>query len=371
MTRSSVSIVRCGGYDPDEVEAAVRRAVGLLGGIEKFVRPNSKVLIKPNLLSARRPEEGVDTHPEVLRAVARLLKPVASRILVGDSPGGWALKEIDSVYEKSGAKEVCQQEGLELVKFDKAVYLDGFPIAAVAREVDSIVSIPKLKTHSTNILTGAVKNTFGVVVGMHKAQCHFKAPLPHELAIILVRIFGIATPALSIMDGIVGMEGEGPAAGSLRDIGLILAGGDAVSLDAVFSKIAGVEPLNVPTTAEAVRRNMGIGDLNRIDVVGEKIEKAEIKNFKLPQTARIYKLPRPLIRTVTRRIKFYPFIDRKKCLGCALCFNSCPAKTIKPRGAKFRVETKGCVNCFCCHEVCPYNAIKLRKSFLAKFIIKG
>lgn len=371
MTRSSVSIIRCKTYEPGEPEAAVRRAVGLLGGMERFIKPDSRVLIKPNLLSARSPEEGVDTHPEIIRAVARIVRDITPRIFVGDSPGGWELRDIDKVYEKSGVKKVCSEEGLELVKFDKAVEIEGFPIASITREVDSIISVSKLKTHSTTVLTGAVKNTFGMVVGLHKAQCHLRAPMPDELSRLLVRVFGIVKPALSIMDGVVGMDGEGPAAGSLIHPGLILASRDAVSLDAVFAELAGIDPLSVPTTREASIKNKGIADLDKIDILGEKLEEVRIKRFKLPKASRIYNLPRPLIRGALRRVKFYPLINTKKCQRCGLCFNICPTKTIKKlKNGAFEVGIKNCIHCLCCYEVCPYKAISLRKSLLAKVLIR-
>ena len=217
MNKSYVSIVKCNTYEIDEAEKAVKKSIELLGGIEKFIKPASTVLLKPNLLSARTPDEGVNTHPEIVRAVACCVRAVTPNILVGDSPGGWTLRDIDIVYEKSGINKVCKEEGLKPVKFDKAIEINGFPIAAATKEVDFIISIPKLKTHSTTILTGAIKNTFGMVVGLHKAKCHLKAPDPNEFASLLVKIFGLVTPVLSIMDGVVGMEGEGPAAGNLRN----------------------------------------------------------------------------------------------------------------------------------------------------------
>lgn len=371
MTKSQVSIVRCKTYDTKEVESAVKKSVELLGGIEKFLKPNSKVLIKPNLLSPRLPEEGVDTHPEVIRAVGRLVKTVTSQIFVGDSPGGWNLRDADAVYEKSGIKKVCLEEGFKLVKFDKAIDIDGFPIVTIVKEVDAIISIPKLKTHSTTILTGAIKNTFGMVVGLHKAQCHLKAPMPDEFAKVLVRVFGLVKPALSIMDGIVGMEGEGPAAGDLRNFGLILASPDAVALDAVFSKLIGIDPFKIMTTYEADKRGCGTGDLEKIEVFGEKLEDAKIKNFKLPKTSYLFNLPKPIINIGVKAIKFYPHIDKDKCQRCELCFEICPKKTIKKiNNAEFKVNTKECICCFCCYEVCPYKAIALKKSLLAKVLLR-
>jgi len=369
--RSSVSIVKCSTYKTKEVELAVKKAVDLLGGVEKFIKPESKVLIKPNLLSARPPEEGVDTHPEVIRAVARLIKPITPRILVGDSPGGWELKEVDKVYEKSGVKKVCEEENLELVKFDKATDTEGFPIASVVKEVDSIVSLPKLKTHSVTTLTGAVKNMFGAVVGLAKAQCHLKAPMPDELSRVLVKIFGFTKPTLSIMDGIVGMEGEGPAAGPLRDIGLVLASGDAVALDSILAKIVCLNPSKIPTNLEASKKGEGISDLSKIDTFGEKPEDVRIKNFKLPKSAFVYNLPKPLFRLGLKKIKFYPNVNKGKCQRCELCFKICPKKAIKKlQSGDFEVNIKECIYCFCCYEVCPHKAITLKKSLMARIIMR-
>lgn len=369
--KSRVSIVRCANYKQPEVEDAVKMAIGLLGGIEKFVRPNSKVLLKPNLLSARTPEEGVDTHPEVVRQVARLIKTVTPHIFVGDSPGGWELKDVDQVYEKSGVRKVCLEEGLQLVRFDKAVDLDGFPIAAVAKEVDAIISVPKFKTHMVTMLTGAVKNTFGMVTGPHKAQCHLKASSVDEFADILVRVHALVKPALSIMDGIVGMEGEGPAAGALRNIGLIIASGDAVALDAVMSKLAGINPDEIATTKAAVDKKLGTADLDKIDVLGARLEEVKINNFKLPKTSILRRLPRPLVHFGLNRIKFYPHINKKACKGCGLCFQICPKNAVrKLKNGVYEVNTKECINCFCCHEVCLHNSITLKKSLLAKVLIR-
>ncbi len=371
MTKSRVSIVRCADYKQPEVEGAVKIAVELLGGIEKFVKPNSRVLIKPNLLSARTPEEGVDTHPEVVRAVARLAKTVTPRVLVGDSPGGWGINDIDKIYEKSGMKKICSEENLELVKFDKAVMVEGFPFAAIIKEVDMIISVPKFKSHVTTILTGAVKNMFGVVIGLHKAQCHLRAPTPDKLANIVAHVYSLAKPALSIMDGIVGMEGEGPAAGHLRNFGIILASSDAVSLDAVLTELAGIGPHKVLTTYEAQRRGCGIADLNRIEITGERLEDVKIAHFKLPKTSILFNLSKPIFDAGVKAVKFSPHILKKECKRCGLCFKICPKNAVKKIDTgEYVVNTKECIRCFCCYEVCPHKAITLKKSLLAKVIMR-
>ncbi|MDP3804293.1 MAG: DUF362 domain-containing protein, partial [Candidatus Omnitrophota bacterium] len=224
---SKVAIARCADYDRDKVFDAVRKAVDLLGGMSEFAKPGMKVLLKPNLLSARTPAEGVDTHPEVVRAVVRLVKSSGATPVVGDSPGGYG-KNIDEVFEISGMKRMAEEEGVELVKFTGSKFVDGIPISRRVFDSDLFISIPKLKTHSITILTAAIKNTFGTIPGLYKAECHSRAPKEEDFAKIIAKVHSIARPHLTVLDGIVGMEGDGPASGNLRNMNFIMASRDAV-----------------------------------------------------------------------------------------------------------------------------------------------
>jgi uncharacterized protein (DUF362 family)/Pyruvate/2-oxoacid:ferredoxin oxidoreductase delta subunit len=368
MMRSKVSIVRARTYDPKEVSAAVRRAVDLLGGMSDYVKKGEKILLKPNVLSAKPPESGVDTHPEVLRAVAGLVKEAGAEIVVGDSPGGFYFKESDSTYEAAGIKRVCEEEGLRLAPFDRACNVNGIPLACVAKEVDGIISIPKMKTHNLTTITGAVKNSYGMAVGLYKAQCHFKAPRPKEFAEYIVNVFECAVPRLVIMDGVVAMEGGGPAAGGLREAGLILAGNDCVACDAVFAALIGLSPLDIETTQEAHKRKLGEADLSRIEVLGEDIREAKLRNFKLPETSVFIRIPKPILKLLAGRIKFRPKIDDGICEKCRICAKSCPAGCITVEEEGSDIDYKKCVNCFCCLELCPYKAISIERSLLARLL---
>jgi len=144
---SKVAIVRCEDYDPDLVYIAVKRSVDYIGGMASFVKPGAKVLIKPNILSARPPEEAVDTHPEVVRALIRIVKDVGGTVIVGDSPGGFP-KNVDHIYEVSGMRQVCQDEGVELVKFTTSKFVEGVPICRYVYDVGCFISVPKFKTHA-------------------------------------------------------------------------------------------------------------------------------------------------------------------------------------------------------------------------------
>lgn len=365
--KSRVAIVKCEDYNRQRVEEAVRKALDLLGGVSAFIKPNQRVLLKPNLLSASPPESGVVTHPEVIRAVIRLVREAGGMVLVGDSPSALGTRPVEEVYKASGVQMLCQEEDVELVKFEQAILIDGTPIARIAKEADVIISIPKMKTHQTTILTGALKNMFGTVVGVYKSQCHFQFPRVEEFSNRLVDIFGHVRPSLSIMDGIIGMHGEGPAGGTLGDFGLILASQDAIALDAIFAGLAGLEPFEVFTTREAHRRGLGVGNLEDIEVLGKRVDEVGLSNFKLPGTSFLQKIPRPISRFAGRKIRSYPVIDQKVCVRCGLCAKICPAATIIQRQESYWVEHPKCTSCFCCYEVCPEGAIVIRRTLLARF----
>ncbi len=365
---AKVSIVRARRYDKDEVEKSVKRAIDLLGGITNYVKTSERILLKPNVLSARPPESGVDTHPEVIRAVARMVRSAGAEIIVGDSPGGFTFKNAGSTYEKSGIKRVCDEEKIKLVNFDRAKSMNGIPISAYAKEVDGIISIPKMKTHNLMTITGAVKNSFGLAVGLYKSECHLKAPRPKEFAKYVVDVFECAIPRLVVMDAIVAMEGDGPAAGDLRETGLILASNDCVACDVVFSNLIGIHPLKIEIIEEAYKRGLGEADISKIEVLGESLKEAHLHNFKLPKTSILLKIPKPVFGLITKGIKYRPFISNKACKRCQICAKSCPAGCMTINEEGWKIDYKKCVSCFCCFELCPHNAVSIKRSLLAKLL---
>ncbi|MDD5680104.1 MAG: DUF362 domain-containing protein [Candidatus Omnitrophica bacterium] len=367
---SKVSIVKCADYDRDKVEEALFRSVDLLGGVENFIKSGDTVLIKPNLLSARLPAEAVCTHPEVVRAAIRLVKRSGAKPLVGDSPGTFfGPKEINGVYEKTGIKSVADEEGAELVKFDKSRRINGYPVAECALNASLILSLPKLKTHALTVMTGAIKNTFGLIPGLFKVQCHKNKPKPKHFVKIIVDVYEITKPGLSIMDGIVAMEGEGPAAGDPVNLGLLLAGADGVSIDAVASRIVGVPPYKDIIVNEARRRDIGEADIGKIEVLGEQVDAVKIKNFRLPRTTNaISVLPDFLMDMARSVLDFRPFIDEALCKKCGICKASCPVEAITINESDSKIDNRICIRCFCCYEVCPYKAIYIKKNFITNLL---
>jgi uncharacterized protein (DUF362 family)/ferredoxin-like protein FixX len=369
---SKVSIVKCDSYDPGPVFQSVKQAVDLLGGISGIVKPGSKVLVKPNLLMAKGPEFGVDTHPEVVRAVIKLLKQINCKIFVGDGPSVWGkyIANVEGVYELSGIKEVCESEGVNLVKFDKRRWRGKFPLTTWLDDVEFVVSLPKFKTHGLTLLTGAIKNLFGLVSGTYKTELHKNYFNKADFAKIVVDVFEAVKPGLTIVDGIIAMEGDGPGTGGkLRSSNVILAGNDCVSLDSVMALIMGLKPLDVLTTKEASERNLGIADINNISIMGERLENITGKPFILPAASPVSKnLPASVIKLASKLIKYYPCVELDNCLKCSACIRACPNKAVSMKNERIKFDYKKCIACFCCQEVCPASAIKTKKSLFAKMI---
>jgi len=368
---AKVSIVNCKSYDPLLVLEATKKAINLIGGIANFVKPETKVLVKPNLLMAKEPESGVDTHPEVVRAVIKVLKDIDCKIFVGDGPSVWGnqIDNVDEVYTRSGIKRVCQEEGVTLVEFDKRRWRGKFPLTTWLDNCDYLVSIPKFKTHDLTVLTGAIKNLFGLVSGTYKTELHKNYFNVSDFAKILVDIFQEAKPNLTIVDGIVAMEGDGPAtSGKLRNLNLLLAGTDCVAIDSVMALIMGLEPLDILTTKEAAERGLGIADINSIEIRGEKLEEVINRSFLLPTTSIKKKIPRPIINLAKKLIKYYPCVEHDNCTRCAACIQACPNKIISMKNNRIVFDYSKCIFCFCCQEACPASAIKVKKSILAKIM---
>jgi len=369
--KPKVSIVRCGGYDSGIVDGKVRQAVDLIGGINSFVKPRSKVLVKPNLLMAKGPEFGITTHPDVLRAVIRLLKSINCNIIVGDGPSVWGgyIENVDDVYELTGTARVCKEEDVALVKFEKKRMREKFPLAAILDECDHVVNVPKFKTHEFTLLSAAVKNLFGLVWGTFKTEIHKKYFEKEKFAAILADILQEVKPSLTVVDAVLAMEGDGPGtSGKVRHAGLLLAGADCVAIDSVLALIMGVAPQEVLSTKEAAGRGLGTADIGAISVLGERLQDVSANKFILPSAALTKKVP-PWVAFLARKlIRYYPYVVKANCIRCGACVGICPAKVISTKKEGISFDYRGCIACFCCQEVCPASAIKVKKSPLAKII---
>lgn len=364
---SKVSLIRCESYDQSKVFEAVKKSIDLLGGIGEFVKPGMKVLLKPNLLSPRPPEDAVDTHPEIVRAVVKLVKGAGGIPIIGDSPGGFG-KNVEEVYVASGMRKVADEEGVELVKFTSSKFVGGIPISRYVFDVGCFISLPKLKTHCVTVLTAAIKNTFGTIPGLYKAGCHSRAPKEGEFAALIARVHSASRPHLNILDGILAMEGDGPSGGKPRMMNLVAASRDAVALDSCAAHIMGLKPLDILVTKEAHALGLGEADLTKIEIAGDAIDSFKLKDFVLPQTLPLHLVPTGIAHGIASLIRFKPYIDMDICAHCNLCKLSCPTSAITIEPDNCEIDYSKCIVCMCCHEVCPYKAIRIKRNILTKLV---
>jgi len=378
MPRTRVSVTRCADYEPARVRQAVHEALGRLGGLSDLLAPGRTVLLKPNLLSSTMgPERPVNTHPAIVRAVAEYAGDRGCRVQIGDSCGRVGAKATEDALEVSGVRRLADAIGAEVVNFDRRPAekiegldmdsLPGFDLCRAALDADVVFDLPKLKTHGLTYLTGAVKNMFGCVPGKGKKTVHRHAPKPAALAEAVVEVFARVRPQLTLMDGIVAMEGRGPNSGAPREVGVLLAGRDAVAVDAVAAAVCGFEAADILTTRLAAERGLGVGDLGQIEVVGEAIRDVRVPDFRKPFSKGLPLAFALLPDTLLRWIMQLPTsarsrIDAEKCVLCGQCVANCPSAALSVRKGKVVCDRRKCIACYCCEEVCDYDAAHVTSS---------
>jgi uncharacterized protein (DUF362 family)/Pyruvate/2-oxoacid:ferredoxin oxidoreductase delta subunit len=371
-----VGVEKVGEYDRLLVKQGVVRLLAPLGGMERYVRPGERVLIKPNLLSAKPPEAAVTTHPELLRAVIELVQQAGGIALVGDSPGYGSARR---VAERSGMMRVIEETGATFVPFTETAPVAGsgtfreFELARPYLEADRLINLPKLKTHEMMTMTCCVKNLFGSVVGTQKAAWHLKAGADKDLfAEMLLEVYRLREPDLNIVDAIVAMEGNGPGSGDPCQVGLLLAGANAVAVDVIAAEIAGI-PRKLLYLENAARRLALPGALREeIDCCGVNLNEVNCRPFKLPHLSDVqFGLPSFLKNRLRNQFTSRPEVMEQKCELCGVCVRACPPEAIRVEGGRLRFDYQRCIRCFCCRELCPHAALKLKDGWLLNLIKKA
>jgi uncharacterized protein (DUF362 family)/ferredoxin len=369
---SAVSIVRCQRYEDEEVLKGLRKAVGFLGGIEHFVQKGNRVLLKPNLLFGKAPEKAVTTHPSILKGMIQLVREGGGVPFIGDSP---SIGGLVRTAEKAGIKRVADEMNCPLVEFERPIlatkgkgkYFKLLEIDQAILEVDVIINLPKWKTHGMTLLTLGVKNLFGCIPGPRKALWHLRAGEDRNLfARMLVDLYQVVKPSLTVLDGIVGMEGNGPNSGRPVPLGFILASPDALSIDQIVCDLLGISRKSVVTNRVAFEQGLG---RDGIEVFGERVEDVRISHFQFPPSSEAHwNLPGFVRRALKNALSTKPVFEAEKCKLCDQCVEICPPKALERKDERLFFNYGKCIRCFCCQEVCPEGAILIKPGWAMKLI---
>jgi len=326
----------------------------ILDEFSKDFYAGEKVLVKVNMLSARPADRAVTTRAEIVRGVLKFLLEMGTKPFVGDSP---AVGSATKVAQACGIMDVCQELSVPVIDLDDPVKKDGqvykkINISSAVFEMDKVVNVAKLKTHAQMVLTLGVKNTFGCIPGLEKSRWHVRCGTNENFAKLLVDVHLLVNPVLTVVDGIEGMEGNGPSNGEKKRFGLIAASRNAFALDHAIAVRLGVKPEFVYTINESMRRKL----VGEYELVGNW--KGSIK---LPSTSHVLPVP-GFLKKIVRSTVRVPKIDKRRCVSCRICEKRCPVHAIDIDAP--RVNTRKCIRCYVCHEVCPENAIRLAVKIL-------
>ncbi len=378
-SRSTVSVVVCNTYEEETVYKAVCDGVNAIGGIGKFVSKDESILVNPNFLKTADVDSAVATHPAVLKAVLRLLWDYGCRKTVyGDSPGNGTGAKVADKLQIDRSEPICDAEFVPMTKevkvqFDEGMTEKEFYFAEEVVNSDAVINVCKMKTHALMLITGAVKNPFGLVCGHRKAMQHVKYPNASLFARMLVDIHRCVKPRLHIMDGIVAMEGNGPGAGTPRPMNLLLFSTDPVAIDTIFCHLIGIDPDDVPTNFQGNEMGIGTSDSSKIDIILTDSTGTHSVNFDefcekygAPDFNTICTKVHPEFRglKILDKLSSRPVIDKKKCVACGICVEHCP---VPGKAVNFTNGRKNppvydyskCIGCFCCQELCPQKAISV------------
>lgn len=386
----AVAATRCADYDPAALQAALRELLAPLGGMSAFVRPGERIALKPNILFASAPERAVTTHPEVVGAVALAVKEAGGHPVVVESPGTGVVHVrpvIERAFRKAGYQEVAERYGFELcldmdgqaVSCPDAVVAKRLEVMSPILRVDGVINLAKFKTHMFMIFTGATKNLFGVIPGLNKAAYHARLNDRRRFADMLLDVAYFVRPRLSIVDGILAMEGDGPGTGGKpRPLGVLVAGADPVAVDVACCRIAGIAASAVPVLVAARDRGLWSGREAGVKTLGTPLAELAVEDFVMPGSykgigvgAKSGLIDDPL-RRVLRNLNRMPRPKTGRCTLCAACERACPVKaiTLDKEAEVAVVDDSLCIRCYCCHEVCPSAAIDLEFTGMARALHK-
>jgi uncharacterized protein (DUF362 family)/Pyruvate/2-oxoacid:ferredoxin oxidoreductase delta subunit len=377
MVMSKVSLFACGSYDISLLDSVIERQFQSIDPGGNVIKPGDNVVIKPNLVISKGPEEAATTHPEYVAAIVRAVKRRGGVPEIAESPmGPYNPVALRGFYARCGMEHIAKREGAAL-NYDTGsteVSCGGlacrtFTMIDPVLKADVVISAAKLKTHEMMTYSGAVKNLFGVVPGLAKPEMHYRFPEKRAFAQMIVDICERVKPAMSFIDAVDCMEGNGPTGGDCRHMGVSVASLSPYCADLLAAYLAGFGAGEVPVLTAAARMGLCPDDALALEIDGNSPQEFRTE-LKKPEAASVDiadMLP-PFVREIVGGLlTARPEIDAEKCVGCGRCAENCPQKTIEIIGGRAKIDRSRCIRCFCCHEACPQRAVKIKKSLAGRF----
>ena len=382
---NKVALRACDSYDEARLIGILQEQMDIFGYDSAFFE-GKKVVIKPNLVMKKSPEAAATTNPAILSALLTVLSQRGCVPMIAESPGGiFNRQRMEGIYRVCGMESAARKHGVALNYDTDAVYVpfpDGktvkqFHILKAVAEADILIDLCVLKSHGLTKMSAAIKNFFGTIPGIEKFEMHASYPDYKDFGSMicdLCEMYCKTKTVIAITDAIIGMEGNGPTAGTPRKIGALLMSPNPFASDIVGETLLGFAG-TVPIVREGVARGLCPEDISGVDLIGDDIEPLRISDFKEPDSAQ-NRAPSLLTRFSSGKIgRFFmprPIADKAKCRGCGECVASCPQHTIEltlKNGKKIaRIRHADCIRCYCCQELCPFEAIRIKKNFVIRLV---
>jgi len=352
-------------YDDPNLKQTVFEMMDAMGG--HSIRSDSRIIIKPNLLLAADPDLAVNTHPMVVRHVTEYVIEKGFRPVISDSPPTGSFEQILSQggYIKAlSGLDVVFRPFRESIKTDIGEPFGVIELAKEVLEADYVINLAKLKTHAHMLLSLGIQNMFGTVVGPRKSEWQLKAGTDRDLlARLFVQINTAVRPAMTIIDGILALEGMGPGlSGTPRELNLLVGSRDALSADMAVCNVVGLE-LQAMRTHEAARQLNALPE--NIHIHGQF---HILNDFKFPHLGSMHAGPELLNGFMRKHVLQKPVCNNQKCKLCGDCWRYCPVKAIDHHIKGIRYNYNVCIRCYCCLEICPYGAITIKEPLTGKVL---
>ncbi|HAG99549.1 MAG TPA: hypothetical protein DDW33_10135 [Ktedonobacter sp.] len=363
----------------DGIEEAAHRVIEQVGGMASVLKGAKIAILKPNFVAGRGAETGSTTSFALLKAVAEEVQACGAEPVLCEMPGTEFDRE--ATYTILGVEQFCQERGIRILRIDPegneqdwvpvqpagAKKLRRFHVPRILNEA-CLINLPVLKTHVVSTMTLGMKNPMGILPRPDRRSMH---TFGIDQSIVDMNL-GIK-PDLTIIDGSVGQDGEGPLYGDRADLQVLVAGHDSLAVDLVCCQLVGVKPRDIPHLKLALEQ---VGKPSWT-LAGEDV--GVIKQFRLPEVKPLYRFVfwmmypldypftwisergKHLCTTLysTGLVGTRPQIKEENCTRCGVCVEACPLPNVIDLKS-LKVNYATCQRCLLCYEACPENAISVK-----------